>query len=367
MKLVSIETFCTREVGITRVRADDGGEGWGQVSTYHADLSAAVLHRQVAPWALGAEVDFAKIGDCVEQWFAREHKFPGAHLARAIGGVETALWDLHGKAQGKSVCELLGGAPRPLRVYASSMKRDITPAEEARRFCRLRDAHGYDAFKFRVGAECGNDQDEWQGRTEEIVPAVRKALGADATLLADANSCYTPATAIEVGKLLQAHGVVHYEEPCPYWRPEWTKQVTDALELDVTGGEQDNQPALWHYLLKHRVMDVAQPDVCYVGGVSRFLQIAEMAAAVNIPVTPHAANLSLVTIFTLHLMGALANAGPYVEFSIEEADYYPWQYGIYDPMPTAKDGKVAIPADPGWGVRIRPEWLEKAAYQISAA
>src|SRR3546814_5519224 len=89
---------------------------------------------------------------------------------RAIGGVETALWDLRGKAEGKPVCALIGGTPGRLRAYASSMKRDITPADEADRLKRLRDRFGFDAFKFRVGAECGRDVDEWLGRNEEIVP-----------------------------------------------------------------------------------------------------------------------------------------------------------------------------------------------------
>ena len=64
-------------------------------------------------------------------------------------------------------------------------------------------------------------------------------------------------------------------------------------------------------------------------------------------------------------MGAIENAGPYVEFSIEEADYYPWQYGIYKDFPVARDGKVQIPEGPGWGVDICSSWLEQASYQIS--
>jgi L-alanine-DL-glutamate epimerase-like enolase superfamily enzyme len=90
--------------------------------------------------------------------------------------------------EGKPVCALLGGAPRSLRAYASSMKRDITPEQEAARFAALRERHGFDAFKFRVGAEYGHDRDEWPGRTEAIVPAVRRrwarrALLVDATAL----------------------------------------------------------------------------------------------------------------------------------------------------------------------------------------
>ena len=91
-----------------------------------------------------------------------------------------------------------------------------------------------------------------------------------------------------------------------------------------------------------------------------------MAHDAGLPCTLHSANLSLVTIFSLHLMGAIANAGPYVEFSIEGLDYYPWQDGLFmGPVFDAQGGKVQIPEGPGWGVEINPEWLDKAEYQIS--
>ncbi|MBN3561071.1 mandelate racemase/muconate lactonizing enzyme family protein [Aliamphritea spongicola] len=366
MKISRIETFCTEDIGLVRVTTDTGHQGWGQVSTYHSDISCTVLHRQVAPWVMGRDVsELSQIGDMFDYVFEKEHKFPGSYMCRAVCGVDTALWDLHGKLQEKSVCELLGGTPHPIRVYASSMKRDISPQDEADRFARLRDIHGYDAFKFRVGAECGRNQDEWPGRTDAIVPAVRKTLGDDVDLLVDGNSCYRPETAIEVGKLLQDNGICHFEEPCPYWEYEWTKQVTDALDIDVTGGEQDNNLALWKYMIDNDTVDIYQPDICYMGGIERTMRVVNMAQEAGKIITPHAANMSLVTVFTLHMMGAIKNAGPYVEFSIEEADYYPWQYGIYDEFPVARDGKVQIPEGPGWGVNIRESWLEKAQYQVS--
>jgi L-alanine-DL-glutamate epimerase-like enolase superfamily enzyme len=82
-------------------------------------------------------------------------------------------------------------------------------------------------------------------------------------------------------------------------------------------------------------------------------------------VTPHSANLSLVTVFTLHLMAALPNAGPYVEFSIEGPDYYPWREGLFSPILRVKDGQVAIPHGPGWGVEINDSWLAGAEYRAS--
>jgi L-alanine-DL-glutamate epimerase-like enolase superfamily enzyme len=114
-----------------------------------------------------------------------------------------------------------------------------------------------------------------------------------------------------------------------------------------------------------RVVDVVQPDVCYVGGLTRALRVAALAEAAGLPCTPHSANHSLVLVFTLHLMASIANAGPYVEFSIEPDDDYPWQSGMYEPRPRVVDGMVEVPSGPGWGVEISPEWLSRAEHRIS--
>ena len=364
MRIKRLETFCNPWIGFVRVTAEDGAQGWGQVSTYNADITCQVFHRQVAPYALGAEaMPSDELIDRIEE---KEHKFPGSYLKRAMAGLDTALWDLAGKRAGKPVIELLGGKPGRLRAYASSMKRDITADAEAQRFLRLRDRHGFDAFKFRVGAECGRDVDEWPGRTEAIVPAIRTALGPDAHLLVDANSGFSPRRAIEVGRLLEAEGVEHYEEPCPYWELEQTKEVADALAVAVTGGEQDCELATWRRICELPAVDVVQPDILYAGGIGRTLRIARMAATKGLPVTPHAANHGLVTLFTMHLLPTLPNAGKYLEFSIEGADYYPWQYGLFrnDPYAVA-DGRVTVPAEPGWGVEMEPEWLARSSYVAS--
>jgi L-alanine-DL-glutamate epimerase-like enolase superfamily enzyme len=363
MRITSIETFSTEFVALVRVRTDEGHEGWGQVAPYHADITAQVVHRLIAPHALGE--DALDIEGLVARIPEREHKFPGSHLCRALGGLDTALWDLRGKLQGKSVCELLGGRPRSLPVYGSSMRRDIAPGDEADRLARLADACGYRAFKIRVGRECGHDEDEWPGRTEALLPAVRRAVGDDVALLVDANSCYTPARAIAVGQLLGEHGVSHFEEPCPYWELEWTAEVTRALEIDVAGGEQDCFLPQWRRMIELRAVDIVQPDVCYVGGLTRALDVARRAHEAGLVCTPHSANLSLVTVFTLHLVGAIANAGPFVEYSIEPSSYYPWQDGIFTPALTVRDGEVQIPDGPGWGVEIDPHWLARAHRQIS--
>ena len=340
MRIEAIETFSNRDAGVVRVRAEDGSVGWGQLAPYNADISAAVLHRQVAPRARGEDaLDIAGLVTSIPE---REHKFPGSYLSRAIGGLDIALWDLRGRRENRSVVELLGGNPRAIRAYASSMRREIAPKQEAERFVRVRDKDGFTAFKFRIGSEVGHDIDEWPGRTEDVVRAVRRALGDDVDLLVDANSCYMPDTAIRVGRFLEDHGVVHFEEPCPYWELEWTAKVTDALDLEVTGGEQDCELPIWRRMIELHAVGVVQPDVCY--------PVAQMAATAGMPCTPHSANLTMVTVFSVHLLRAV----PYVEYSIEPDDYYPWQVGLFSPPLEVQDGYVRVPDRPGWEWRSPP-------------
>ena len=362
--LVELETFTNPFVCFVKVTTSTGLIGWGQCSTYNADITATVFHRQVAPWVLGAPAE--DIPALVRRVEEREYKFPGSYRCRALAGLDTALWDLHGREQGRPVVELLGGTPGPLRAYGSSMRRDVTPAEEARRLARLRDEQGFTAFKWRVGAECGHDVDEWPGRTEEIVPAVARALGDDVTKMVDANSGFSPERAIEVGRQLEAEAVAHFEEPCPYWLLDETAAVRAALALDVTGGEQDYDLGTWQRMMDLPAVDVVQPDVMYMGGLSRTLEVVAMAERHGLPVTPHSANLSLVTVCTMHLLGAIPNAGPYLELSIEGPEYYPWQQDLFTSDPFAvTEGHVQIPAEPGWGVEINPNWLMRADRSVS--
>lgn len=368
MKITRIETFCNAFVGFTRVTDETGAQGWGQMSTYHSDITAQVLHRQVAPWTLGRRI--GDLDDHLDLVQEREHKFPGSYICRAMGGLETAIWDLRGKAAGKPVTALLGGTPGRIRAYASSMRRDITPKDEAERFRRLRAEQGFDAFKFRLGAEVGRGRDEWEGRTEEIIPTIADAFrGEDVALLVDANSCYSPAQAIAYGRILEQHGITHFEEPCPYWELEQTREVTQGLadlNIDVTGGEQDCLLPIWKRMIDMRAVDIVQPDVMYMGGMGRTMRVAAMAAAAGLPVTPHCANLSMVTLFTMHLLRAIPNAGKYLEFSIEGADYYPWQQDLFVSDPYAiVDGMAEVTDAPGWGVEVNPEWLARSTYQLS--
>ena len=151
-----------------------------------------------------------------------------------------------------------------------------------------------------------------------------------------------------------------FEEPCPYWELEWTAEVAAALKMNVAGGEQDNDLAQWRRMIRMNAVDILQPDLCYIGGLTRAWRVAKMGQRAGKLVVPHSSQLSLITLFSLHLMAAIPNAGPFVEFSIEE-DANAGEK-LYRPALKVKEGKVKIPDGPGWGVQINPAWLEKAAH-----
>ena len=364
-KVKKIETFGNRTLCLVRITADDGTAGWGQLAPYEADITADVLHRLVARTVLGRDIsEIDSINDAV---INAQLKYPWSFVCRALGGVDTALWDLYGQITGKPVAELLGGSVRPLPAYGSSMRRDITPADEAARLAKLRDELGCRSFKIRVGTPGGMNRDAAPGRSEAIITAVRRAVGPDIALYADANSCYTPDAAILLGRRMEDANYTAFEEPCPFWELEWTQELTAALKIDVQGGEQDNDLAQWRRMIQMRAVDIVQPDICYCGGLTRSWRVAKMAEAAGMVTKPHAANVSLVTVFTMHLLAALPKAGE-VEFSIEnDAAITKMARAMFDPVLDMRDGRAVMPDGPGWGVRIKPDWLAAAKHQVSEA
>jgi L-alanine-DL-glutamate epimerase-like enolase superfamily enzyme len=124
-----------------------------------------------------------------------------------------------------------------------------------------------------------------------------------------------------------------------------TAEIAAALQVNIAGGEQDNDLAQWRRMIRMNAVDIVQPDLCYVGGFTRAWRAAKLAHKAGKLVVPHSANLSLVTLFSLHFMAAIPNAGPCVEFTIE-GDMN--RGGVmYRPALEVKDGKVRIPDGPG--------------------
>jgi L-alanine-DL-glutamate epimerase-like enolase superfamily enzyme len=363
MKITRIETLHTQQVAIVRVLTDAGAEGIGQTAPFHADITAQVLHRMVAPVFLNQNPwDLAVL---VKRCLDQHYKFTGTFLYRALCGVDTAIWDLLGKITRQPVYQLLGGKLRDrIPVYGSSMLRTTTPEQEAQRISDAVSRYGFRCAKVKISGRMGQqDVDASPGRTERLIPYLREALGDEIELNADANGGYSVHKAIQIGRLLEKHGYHHYEEPCPFMDIESTAAVAAALDIPVAGGEQDNSLHQFDRMIKMRAVDIVQPDVGYIGGITRARRVAEMAEQAGIPCTPHCANPSMLQVFSLHLAAAMPACYDYQETWLGEEDH--WAQHVYEPLLQVYDGYLNVPDTPGWGITLLPEFLNEAQMTVS--
>ncbi|MET1004559.1 MAG: mandelate racemase/muconate lactonizing enzyme family protein [Propionibacteriaceae bacterium] len=360
-KIQSIETFSGHGC-IVRVRTDDGLEGYGQTAHSEAEITATVLHRLIARNYLGR--DPFDVMSLAAECARAEYKTVGSFLFRALAGVDTALWDLVGKAKGQPVYQLLGGKVRPsVPLYGSGMRRDTTPEQEVDRMVRAVAEHGFRAVKIKIGERNGRDSEPSNGRTSKLVPLLRRELGDDIELSADANGAYSPGQAVRVGRLLEEYGYLHFEEPVPFWEFDNAKRVSTALDIPVGIGEQEFSLDNMRRLVNDGVVDLIQPDVCYIGGITRGRQVAELADLAGIPCIPHSSGRSLTAIFTAHLVTAMPACTLFHEWTIEDAS----DMAVYDPFPVARDGEFAVSDAPGWGVEVKPSVLAEWERQVSVS
>ncbi|UCC69175.1 MAG: mandelate racemase/muconate lactonizing enzyme family protein [Armatimonadota bacterium] len=353
MKITRIEPIHVGHNLLVGVHTDEGVVGYGECSPMNNRLVEAHLDHALVPLAVGS--DPFDVEAIVEKLFVSTYKLAGQSMAMAVSGIEIALWDIMGKALGQPIYKLLGGAYRKqIRMYASSMRRDISPADEAKRLADLVEKHGFSAVKVRVGSTFGFDEDAAPGRSLKLVREVRAALGDDIEIMVDGNSCFTAPRAIELGRRLQEYRVFHFEEPCPYWDLDSTAKVAKALDLPIAGGEQDWGLHRFREMLEQEAVDVVQPDLIKAGGFSVCKKVAHLAEAFGRVCTPHQTQ-PLGTLANLHFAAATPNVRYSQEYNIEPN---PLMQSLFrGPALKVRDGHLAVPEGPGLGAEINEELL----------
>ena len=356
MKIKRVEPLHVGPNLLVRVETEDGVIGYGECSPMNVRLVAAHIEHALGPLVVG--FDPFDVEAIVEKMFVSTYKLAGQSMAMAASGVEIALWDIMGKALGQPIYKLLGGAYRKeIPMYASSMRRDITPVEEARRLAGLVEKHGFKAVKVRVGSTFGFDKDAWPGRSIELVKEVRAALGDEIQIMVDANSCYSAPRAIELGRALERYRIFHFEEPCPYWDLDSTAKVARALDMPVAGGEQDWDLRRFKEMLQKEAVDIVQPDLIKAGGFSACRKIAALAEAFGCVCAPHQTQ-PFGTVANLHLVAGTPNCRYFQEYNIEP---HPLRDSLFkEPILEVRDGCLTVPEGPGLGVEINEEVVRRA-------
>ena len=288
-------------------------------------------------------------------------RLSGLALGIPLATLEFAILDMMGHIAKKSMGQLIGNIHHPdVEMYQATEYRE-KPVEESMELIKRDVAeNNARALKIKVGGLMFETEDLHAaappGRTETMIPLVRKTFGDDMVLYADANGFYSVEEAIRAGTLLEEYNYQFYEEPVPFHWYEETKQVADSLSIPIAGGEQEFSLHGFRWLIANNGLQIVQPDIYYFGGMIRSMKVALMAQAFGKSCTPHMSGGDLGFLYMMHFVSALPNAMPHHEFKGFRTNI------VFDCKTSplqSENGVVKVPTGPGSGVDIDPEFIEK--------
>jgi L-alanine-DL-glutamate epimerase-like enolase superfamily enzyme len=357
----TLELLRFRDLFLCRVRSRDGAEGISVGHSGQLRSQYPIFTNLLQPFFINK--DARELDLILEKVYIYKLNFRlnGMALGVPLATIEFAILDMMGRIAGKPIGKLIGEIHNPeVAVYQATEYRE-KPVKESMELIK-RDVNEYkaNALKIKVGGLMFGTEDMYAagppGRTEEIVPLVRKTFGDDMVLYADSNGFYSPEEAIRIGKLLEEYRFELFEEPVPFDWYEETKLVADALSIPVAGGEQEYSLHGFRWLIANDGLQVVQPDTYYFGGMIRSMKVALMAHALGKKCTPHMTGGGLGFLYMIHFVSALPNALLYHEFKGLKTEII---YECKSSPLEVVDGMLKVPTDPGSGVEIDPEFISK--------
>ncbi|WP_409345432.1 mandelate racemase/muconate lactonizing enzyme family protein [Paenibacillus sp. MBLB4367] len=346
---------------IIKVHTDEGIVGYGEVDS--------------APWVVKSIIESPSshricrgLGEMIigEDPFEMERiwekmyvgsQFYGRRgvVIHAMSGIDIALWDIVGKALGKPIYKLLGGAQRgKVRAYASTLM-PYTP-EEAFDETKKWVEQGYTAIKLGWGGfEQGNRE------IIELVRASREAAGPNVDLLFDLG--FIPSDDHPIDAASRMPLIKELEPYKPYWIEEplfaddyeGYRKLAESTSIRIAGGENETTRYGFRQLIEQGRVDIIQPDVTRCGGLSEAKKIAQLAHAHHITCVPHAWSSGIVIAASLHLITAIPN-GSLLEYCVAET---PIRQEMLQSDIVVKDGYAQITDKPGLGIEINEDAIEK--------
>lgn len=385
MKITSVDVFllnCGTDSWrpiVCRVNTDEGISGYGEASVgFDTGAPAAyAMIADVAPLVIGMD---AMAHEAVWDKLYRTTFWAqagGTILFSAISAIDTALWDIKGKALGVPLYKLLGGKTNEsLRCYASqlqfgwgsNMGKAVTD-EELVEACQKAVSEGFDAVKInfitfndeggRVGFLRGPLTPNVRRMIERRVSAVRKSVGPDVDIIVENHARTDAVSAVEMCELLEPYHIMFIEEAATPLYPPTMKVIRQGTKIPLAGGERIF--SRWNFLnfFKEDTIQIAQPDIGTCGGVSEAKKICDMAHAFDTGVQIHVCGSPISIAASLHLEASIPNFVIHEHHVINRAKMN-IDLGVYDYAPV--NGKIAPPELPGLG----QELSEKAIREASA-
>jgi L-alanine-DL-glutamate epimerase-like enolase superfamily enzyme len=353
----TLELLRYKDSFLCRVRSKDGVEGISIGNSNQMASLYPIFVRRIQPFFLGK--DARNLESLLEEVtvFQSNYKVQGLAIWTPLAMIEFAILDMFGRMAGKSLGQLIGEIHNPqIAVYQANGERDISAEETIEHLQRDLAISKAKAIKFKLGGRMSHPEYP-AGRSEKLIPLVRKTFGDQMVISADANGSYTAAQAIPIGKLMQEYNYAFFEEPVPFDWYEETKQVADALRIPIAGGEQEPSTHNFRWLVANGALSVVQQDMFYFGGMVRCMRVARMAAALGKQCIPHISSTGLGYLYMMHFVSAIPNSGPYHEFKEFNNDL-PFTCATSS-LHSDENGIVKVPTGPGLGLEIDPAYVAK--------
>ena len=363
----SQQYYKKRTSHIVEVETDEGVTGWGECfgPGNIAFANKGIVEKVIQPIVLGMQaLDRDVIWHKVYN-LMRDHGQKGMPL-QALSGVDIALWDIAGKAANLPLYKMIGGAHRDkVEVYGYGMM--LRPENINSLISRFKEESaeikemGFKALKMKVGVGPKDDI--------KLIEAVREGIGDNFRFMVDANHGYTTHDALYVGRAMEEFSPYWFEEPVAPEDLDGYRELRAFLKVNISGGEAEFNRWGWRKLLESRGLDIAQPEVCALGGISEYLRVLALCHSHFTPVVNHVWGSAIAVAVNLHLLvampplpGGLFPWEPMLEFDTTHNRF------IDDLLTVSLDikkqvkinnGTVSLPNGPGLGVTPKRDFLDK--------
>ena len=363
----SQQYYKKRTSHIVEVETDEGVTGWGECfgPGNIAFANKGIVEKVIQPIVLGMQaLDRDVIWHKVYN-LMRDHGQKGMPL-QALSGVDIALWDIAGKAANLPLYKMIGGAHRDkVEVYGYGMM--LRPENINSLISRFKEESaeikemGFKALKMKVGVGPKDDI--------KLIEAVREGIGDNFRFMVDANHGYTTHDALYVGRAMEEFSPYWFEEPVAPEDLDGYRELRAFLKVNISGGEAEFNRWGWRKLLESRGLDIAQPEVCALGGISEYLRVLALCHSHFTPVVNHVWGSAIAVAVNLHLLaampplpGGLFPWEPMLEFDTTHNlfidDLLTVSLDIKNQV-KSNNGTVSLPNGPGLGVTPQRDFLDK--------
>lgn len=364
----SQQYYQKRTAHLVEVTTSDGVTGWGECfgPGNVARANRTIVEEVVAPLVIGSDpFDRERLWHGVYN-LTRDHGQKGM-VIQALSGVDIALWDIAGKVLNVPLVTLLGGRCRdgvPVYGYGMMLRRVDDLAARFAAEAEALEASGFSALKMKIGL--GPHEDI------KLVEAVRHALSDSVALMVDANHAYATLDALAVGRALDRLSVAWFEEPVAPEDHAGYRHLRQSLQVPIAGGEAEFTRWGWKSLLESQGLDIAQPEVCGLGGITEYQKVLALAHAHFTPVVNHVWGTAISVAVNLHLLAAMPDlpGSLYPRLPMLEFDTTPNPFRdelAEEPLniaaAVARGATVAPPSGPGIGVTPDRGFIQR--YNIS--